>query len=206
MREGIITSELVNSLGWAEEVFYRRLLSVVDDFGRFHGNPSLLRAACYPLQVDKVGNQDIAKWLTKCVGAGLVKAYTVEGKDYVEVSKFGQQVRAKNSKFPACAADAKQLHSRRTASAHLDVSVSEVDISAFDVFWTCYPRKVAKPAALKAWKALRPDDALADRMISVIQATQWSPEQKYIPHPSTWLNERRWEDEPAAAKERTCAV
>ncbi len=124
IREGIISSEPVNSLGWAEEVFYRRLLSVVDDFGRFHGNPSLLRAACYPLQVDKVGNQDIAKWLTKCVGAGLVKAYTVDGKDYVEVEKFGQQVRAKASKYPqppsTCAADATQVPSKRVADAHLD--------------------------------------------------------------------------------------
>ncbi|MDZ4344453.1 MAG: hypothetical protein U1E51_18685 [Candidatus Binatia bacterium] len=101
MREGIITSESVNSLSWPEEVFYRRLLSVVDDYGRYHGNPSLLRAACYPLQIDKVGNQDIAKWLTACVRVGLVRAYTVDGKPYIEVVKFGQQIRTNKSKFPA---------------------------------------------------------------------------------------------------------
>ena len=49
IREGILTSERIEMLGWAEEVFYRRLMSVVDDFGRYYARPALLRAACYPL-------------------------------------------------------------------------------------------------------------------------------------------------------------
>lgn len=200
MREGIIASEPVNSLGWAEEVFYRRLLSVLDDFGRFYGNPSLLRAACYPLQLDKVGNQDIAKWLTKCVDAGLVKVYTVDGKDFVEVLKFQQQIRAKESKFPACVADAKQMRSTCVADAHLDVVVDEVDISAarFDRFWGKYPRKLAKPAAFKVWKKLSPNDSLFKAIMDAVERTKWPVDDTFIPHPATWLNQRRWEDELAA--------
>lgn len=118
VREGIITSEPVNSLNWAEEVFYRRLLSVADDFGRFHGNPSLLRAACYPLQLNKVSDQDIVKWLQATEKAGLVRVYEVEGKRFVEILKFGQQIRAKDSKFPN---PAKHTLSRCVADAHLDV-------------------------------------------------------------------------------------
>ncbi len=196
VREGIVSSEAVNSLAWAEEVFYRRLFSVVDDFGRYHGNPKLIRAACYPLQLNKVSDQDITKWLAATQKAGLVRVYQVEGKSYIEVLKFGQQIRAKKSKFPECTADATQMLSTCVADAHLVVVEDEVDISAarFDDFWAVYPRKVAKPKALKAWKALRPDDALADRMIRVVQTTAWSPDPKFIPHPSTWLNERRWED------------
>lgn len=195
VREGIITSELVNSLGWAEEVFYRRLLSIVDDFGRYYGNESLLRAACYPLQLDKVGNQDIAKWLAKCASAGLVRVYTVEGKEYVEVSKFQQQVRAKTSKFPACVADAKQMRSRRTASAHLDVVGDGDDISAFDRFWIAYPKKVAKGDALKAWKALSPDDALTEAILAALAGAKWPEDRQFIPYPASWLRDRRWEDE-----------
>ena len=197
IREGIISSEPVNSLGWAEEVFYRRLLSVVDDFGRFSANPSLLRAACYPLQIDKVGNQDIAKWLTKCVGAGLVKAYTVEGKDYIEVEKFGQQVRAKKSKYPSCTADAQQMRSTCTASVYLDVVGDVVDISSarFSEFWQSYPRKTARPRAEKAWAKLKPSAELIAVILDSLR--QWElPEAKFIPHPATWLNDRRWEDQP----------
>lgn len=100
IRDGILSSEPVCSLGWAQEVFYRRLMSVVDDYGRYHANSKLLRAACYPLQIDKVTDADIGKWLTECVTAGLVSVYRAsDRKSYLQIEKFGQQVRSK-SKYP----------------------------------------------------------------------------------------------------------
>jgi hypothetical protein len=100
LREGILTSEAVSSLSWAAEVYYRRLMSVVDDYGRFHALPKLVRAACYPLHIDKVSDLDIDTWTAECVAAGLVRVYpAADGKRYLEIVKFGQQLRAK-SKFP----------------------------------------------------------------------------------------------------------
>lgn len=119
LREGIVSSERVCSLAWAEEVFYRRLHSVVDDFGRFFAKPALLRAACYPLQLDKTSDSDIVKWLAASQGAGLVRVYSSGGKEYLELVDFRQQVRAKASKFPEPPADAEHPRSARTASAHL---------------------------------------------------------------------------------------
>lgn len=109
-------------LGWAEEVFYRRLMSVVDDFGRYWADCGLLRAACYPRQLNKVSDSDIGKWLTALVEAALVRVYPAEdGERYLELLDFRQQVRAKESKFPstasACAADATQVLRKREASA-----------------------------------------------------------------------------------------
>lgn len=125
LREGILTSPRIAKLGWAEEVFYRRLHSVVDDFGRYFADVGLLRAACYPRQLNKVSDSDIGKWLTVLVEAALVRVYPAEdGERYLQVLDFNQQVRAKKSKFPdspsECAADATQTQS----DAHLDVSVS----------------------------------------------------------------------------------
>lgn len=129
LREGIVTSERVASLDWAAEVFYRRLHSVVDDFGRYYAKPELLRAACYPLQLDRVGNPDVAKWLSATRKAALVRTYAIEGKEYLEVLDFRQQVRTKKSKYPdppsECDADAAQMHSKRLASAHLGGDVIE---------------------------------------------------------------------------------
>lgn len=108
LRDGILTSEAVSSLSWPAEVFYRRLMSVADDHGRFYGLPKLIRAACYPLQIDRVSDADIGKWLTECVTAALVSVYpAADGKRYIQIEKFGQQVRSK-SKFPepvACSDD-----------------------------------------------------------------------------------------------------
>lgn len=133
LREGILTSERIAKLSWPAEVFYRRLMSVVDDFGRYYATPILLRSAAYPLQLDTVGNQDVGKWLTECVRAGLVRTYAVNGKDYLEVLDFRQQVRAKESKFPhppsTCVASAQQMSGAGVAPAHLVVVVDEGEIA-----------------------------------------------------------------------------
>lgn len=131
LREGILTSERVNSLSTNAELFYRRLQSVVDDYGRFSANLTLLRASCYPLKLDSVKEDSISKHLAECVGARLIVLYTVADKAYLELQDFRQQVRAKESKYPApdkhmhseCVADAKHVQS----NAHLGVDV-DVDV------------------------------------------------------------------------------
>lgn len=127
LRDGILTSPRVSKLNWAEEVFYRRLHSIVDDFGRYYADLGLLRAACYPRQLNKVSDSDIEKWLAACAEATLVRVYpALDGERYLEVLDFNQQVRAKKSKFLSfdecllskCVANDKQ----KKSNAHLDVS------------------------------------------------------------------------------------
>jgi hypothetical protein len=122
LREGILTSEKIAQLGWPEEVFYRRLLSIVDDYGRFEAGIQLLRSKCYPLQVDDVRVADITRWMAACQTAGLILFYAVHDKQYLEVINFGQQQRTA-SKFPAPPSDASNCY-QKIASAHLGVSVS----------------------------------------------------------------------------------
>jgi uncharacterized phage protein (TIGR02220 family) len=100
LRVGILTSESVNRLSWPAEVFYRRLMSVVDDFGRYDGRPAVLRASLYALKVDRVSEPDIGKWIRESEEAGLVRRYTVTEKPYLELLKFEQKVRAVKSKWP----------------------------------------------------------------------------------------------------------
>lgn len=70
--------------------------------------------------------------------------------------------------------------------------------SRFDEFWKAYPRKVNKADAQKAWKTKKLD-SIAETIIAAVVARvadpgQWSDPQ-YIPHPTTYLNGARWEDE-----------
>ena len=72
---------------------------------------------------------------------------------------------------------------------------------AFERFWTAYPRKVGKGRAEKLFVWLKPDHRLLDTMLTAIEqakgSEQWQRDQgRYIPNPSTWLGQRRWEDEP----------
>lgn len=100
VRAAILESDKVNKLSWAGEVFYRRLMSVLDDFGRCDGRPTILRSKLYPLRVDKVSEPDIVKWISECETAGLVRKYQVDGKDYLEMFNFGQTVRQKVARVP----------------------------------------------------------------------------------------------------------
>lgn len=67
----------------------------------------------------------------------------------------------------------------------------------FERFWACYPKKVGKQAALAAFKKTK---VSVDTMISTIEkqkrSLQWTRDNgQYIPNPSTWLNQGRWDDE-----------
>ena len=121
LREGILTSEPVNALSCPAEVFYRRVMSVVDDFGRYYAKPSLLRAHCYPLQLDKVDDTFIMRMLVEVCNTkpALAVVYEVEGKQYIQLLKFRQQVRAKKSKFPEPPKHAQQMLRECAADAHL---------------------------------------------------------------------------------------
>lgn len=70
----------------------------------------------------------------------------------------------------------------------------------FDQFWKAYPRKVCKPKAEKAFAKIHPDDPLLQTMLAAIEqqrkTQEWTKESgQFIPHPATWLNDRRWDDE-----------
>ena len=100
VREGAIESEAVNRLSWQGEVFYRRLINRVDDFGLLEAHPELLRAKLFPLQLTKVSGADVGKLLLECEDAGLVSTYDgPDGKRYLAMDKW-EQGRAKTSKYP----------------------------------------------------------------------------------------------------------
>lgn len=127
LREGILSSERVNSLSWEAEVFYRRLMSVVDDFGRFTAHPSLLRAALYPLKLDTVRDANMERLLADVEQASLVRVYEVAGKRYLEMTDFRQQVRAKESKYPHPVSDDAQIPSKCVADDKQVKSDAHVD-------------------------------------------------------------------------------
>ena len=77
-------------------------------------------------------------------------------------------------------------------------------VTDFASFWALYPRKTAKAEAQKAWAKLSLDHSLLELitagLATHIACADWVKEDgKYIPHASTWLNQRRWEDSPKPA-------
>lgn len=82
----------------------------------------------------------------------------------------------------------------------VDHSMTSVQQERFKEFWRCYPRKVGKGAAEKAWDKIKPNKALLPQILSALdqqkEREQWQRDNgRYIPNPATWLNQKRWEDD-----------
>jgi hypothetical protein len=75
---------------------------------------------------------------------------------------------------------------------------------AFDQFWATYPRKTAKGNARIAYqKAL--DRVSPEELQQAVESFANDPnlpEEQFIPHASTWLNQERWSDGPLPQRVR----
>ena len=85
----------------------------------------------------------------------------------------------------------------RLSVAHPTVAQGD---GAFDVFWSAFPKKIAKGAAEKAFKK----NGCSKCIESILKALelqkgseQWRRDGgQYIPYPATWLNRQQWNDQP----------
>ena len=218
IREGILESEAVDLLTDAAETFFVRLMLKADDYGRYPGNPALLRAHLYPLRLDRVKEADITTRLHLCVKAGLVDCYKVDGTAYLQIRNFRQRMRAPQSKFPEPSGqmlltDSKIpsfADSQASNDGHMTVisqteagpprSEAESDTEAESIYGA-YPRKIARKDALKAIAGalkLKPAAYLLEKTMAYAAAVaSWpSGEHQFIPHPATWFNRGSYDDNP----------
>lgn len=72
-------------------------------------------------------------------------------------------------------------------------------VKDFDVFWTTYGKKVGRAPALKKWMKLKRVD-INKILATVEDFVRAHPDIQYRPHPVTYINQRRWEDELPGAK------
>lgn len=82
--------------------------------------------------------------------------------------------------------------------APVEVVVATDDL--FAKFWKLYPVKKGKAKAEAAWSKLKITDDLftliTQGLARQVVCHDWTKEGgQYIPHPATWLNGKRWEDE-----------
>jgi hypothetical protein len=92
------------------------------------------------------------------------------------------------------------LRSQKQTPARKRASESPTEDPLFAEFWKVYPRHKVRSAALKSWdKAVKGG---ADPEVIILGARRYATDPRrvasdiqYTAHASTWLNQRRWEDE-----------
>lgn len=221
IKESICDSERINKLTPLEEVTFYRLLVNADDYGCFDAREAVVKSRLFPLK-ENMKLSEVKKILDRLSQVGLIVLYSKDGKPYLCVNKWGehQRLRVSRHKYPtpdeadcgslpqvaaSCGKKSLESESESEIESESESEKRKAHDGRFERFWTAYPRKVNKVGAKKAFDKVRPDDELLNRIIAAIEkqkhSEQWTKDGgQFIPHPQTWLNGHRWEDELAPAR------
>jgi len=65
-------------------------------------------------------------------------------------------------------------------------------------FYKAYPLHKARADAERAWNTLQPSQELRLRIMAALgwQVKEWASSESLVPYPATYLNAKRWEDQP----------
>ena len=101
IKESVCTSDTINGLTWFQEVFFYRLITICDDYGRMDARPPILKGRLFPLKED-LRSGEIGKALDALQAAGLIQKYMADGKPYLQITTWEhhQNVRAQKPKYP----------------------------------------------------------------------------------------------------------
>jgi len=151
------------------------------------------------------------KILNELVNSGkLIRFETEEdGKKWLYIKNFHKYQVVNRPSKPKYPRYPHGVFSDISQNPHSEVKLSKVKLSkdnidhlntTFEEFWSVYPRKAGKKRARELWYKLNPSsETLALILASVGKARgtpQWREKDgQYIPHPSTYLNQERWNDE-----------
>ena len=111
IKESVCTSETLNQLTWFQEVFFYRLITLCDDYGRMDARPAILKGRMFPLK-EELRSSEISKALDALESSGLIRRYEADGKPFLQVTTWDrhQNVRAKKSRYPEPADICIQMH------------------------------------------------------------------------------------------------
>jgi hypothetical protein len=98
--------------------------------------------------------------------------------------------------------DRRHGNCRGCGTSDREQAAGEPDSPEFTEFWNVYPRKVGKPRARKAWRAAMRKHHDPAQITKAAQRYRDDPSRKdeFTAHPSTWLNDERYNDEPNAPR------
>jgi len=190
-------------------------LSVLSRMGEewFNGSSTSVKE-CFNKHPTKVGfltNERLydlwlerQEWREKCRAAGR-KSGRIRGKRKAKGSSTVVELKG-NSSSSSSSSNILSLEKKESKKA-------SVPDPFFETFWNLYPRKVAKVAARKAWDTALATIQLQRSILKIDAATvieqaaeKFAKSDKgrgeYCPHPATWLNQGRYDDDPAAWAER----
>ena len=212
IKDSIRTSKSINTMTDFQFRLWTYLLTYVDDYGRGSADPELLKGFVFPRRKG-VTESTIEKSLQELANIGSILLYDVDGESYFCFPNWAdhQRIQTKKSRFPSPddgtlknstvshGESPSESNPIQSESKYKSESKSEDNArEEFEKFWSAYPRKAGNKQ--KAFEAFKKADVSLDILLAAIknqkQSAQWSKDNgQFIPHPTTWLNGKRWNDE-----------
>lgn len=109
LKPGIVTSGRFNACCWMAQSFYVRLITLVDDFGRYEAEPALLKSHGFPLHED-LRSPQVQKLCEELQANQLAVFYRADGKAYLQLTNWTEKPRAQHSRYPAFTSKCEQLY------------------------------------------------------------------------------------------------
>jgi len=192
-------------------LLYTWLLSHLDINGNFYADPVMVNNLVFTRLGHSV--KTIASALDEMAEKGLIVRYKNNSETYLNYPDFNEKQPYLNPAREATPEIPNITQESIVSDAGVNFAkLSKVNIidtvkktandepleQSFNEFWTAYPKKVNKKEAKQKWlKGKLPDLPIILKALEIQKQTEsWQKnEGKYIPHPTTWLNQERWNDE-----------
>lgn len=208
IKESICTSEDIAKLSPEAEILFYRLIVNADDYGRYFGNPSIVKSNCFPLKADAYTLSQVLAWLDELQSAGLLIRYEAEGRQYLQFCKWKkhQSVRAKNSKFPAPASGCKQMQadasngeqmSPYSYSYSYSYNENECEESdRFEEFWDAFPNKSGDiRQAYFEYLGVIQSGVDEQELLDAVKWQKAEKETRYMGSAEKWLRNKGWTEQ-----------
>lgn len=226
LRDGALHSERINSVSRDAEWLFYRLIQAADDFGLYEASGYAIKSKIAGARRETPAQ--LERWQAELAEQELVLLYTTAtGRQLGALNKWEQRRSAKYPKFPLPPWGLDHVtggyvapRARTDAAAQGSVTARPEALSApltpapaaptskpkpngdagFAAFYESYPRHTGRAAAERAWKRLHPDEPLRATIAAAVERQRaWWSDPQFIPHPATWINGKRWEDEQPQA-------
>ena len=209
-------SETIGKLSRDARLLFIQLWTIADDSGRSRGNSRILASLLYPY--DDLSPSVIDRWIAELQTEKCLVRYEADGNTYIQIlnwlkhqkidkpsasriPEFGESSRILANNIEASTTDLGPRTSTKDLGMEEDLPPSsrKANSSIIEEIYLAYPRKEGKGHALKSIeKALRLVDhgtLLAKVRLYAKKCETMGQDRKFIPHPATWFNGQRWEDE-----------
>lgn len=208
----ISVSEQVANLHDKAQIIFTWAIPHADDLGLLPFAHRSLKALVVPMM--DIDLETFGTHAESIVYQGLWEIFT-HGKDkYYRIPKFCEHQTLKKDRKPSTYLfDVNSWQDAEDIGFRLEDTGNPTELKGrekkgrelkytpeFDRVWNSYPKKIGKAEAFTSFTNLKPDEALTTRIIASIaryqKTSQWQDNDgRYIPHCTTFLNQRRFEDE-----------